>query len=598
MGNPRKVVAALIFVGLGCGKQSETLRKSTGNDNNSVELDSAALNISDTPLDYRHVAIEIRNLPTYRADCLKWTADITGSSPNKGFQNVKFLNFEGNNVNGKDYGTATGTAIHFAVQTTSRKDRIEFDAARDDLLTVSGTVTDNCKDRKASEWNWTTDTIKINFSAAALAGTPRRLDFVNHRGRISLSVSGNSDSTQLKPFAIALDDEVSFDVSPKISIHWDDAGASSYDVAVGAGPACESPRLSQTGLTTRFARIDPLPVGAYHVCVTARAADGASAVASNNGLGVNVGRYPDGSTVAAAGSLSTAGLYSNIGTASLIAGFRFYEPRYPLWADGASKKRAILIPPGSKIDTTDQSHWVFPVGTVAVKEFAVGSRRLETRILIKTANAVADKKEAWTPRVFVWNEDQTDAAASPDGVMIPAALANGKSYEVPSESKCATCHAGSESYLIGFSGLQLSGASVAVANSFDLSRFVASGYFTTQLTQVFDFTPATAASAALDVQALGYLHGNCGHCHNDSAGAAAKDTKLFFRHDARVATFDLEPTVVTGIASGNGSITPGNPANSRVIRRMDSLRMPPLGVSVEDTAGVAILSDWISKLPH
>src|SRR5262245_58536489 len=55
--------------------------------------------------------------------------------------------------------------------------------------------------------------------------------------------------------------------------------------------------------------------------------------------------------------LRDTGLYSDFGSRTLAAGIITYEPRYPLWSDGLEKKRYLLLPPSTKIDTSAMDEW-------------------------------------------------------------------------------------------------------------------------------------------------------------------------------------------------------------------------------------------------
>jgi hypothetical protein len=72
--------------------------------------------------------------------------------------------------------------------------------------------------------------------------------------------------------------------------------------------------------------------------------------------------------------LADTGLYMGPGTHVLARGVRTWTPQYPLWSDGASKRRWILLPPGRSIDASDPDAWVFPVGTRLWKEFPFEER--------------------------------------------------------------------------------------------------------------------------------------------------------------------------------------------------------------------------------
>ena len=80
---------------------------------------------------------------------------------------------------------------------------------------------------------------------------------------------------------------------------------------------------------------------------------------------------PDATTVDADPTpyLSQTGLYADIATKALASDLIDLTPRYPLWSDGAVKRRWLRLPPGTTIDTSDMDHWTLPVGAQLFKEF-------------------------------------------------------------------------------------------------------------------------------------------------------------------------------------------------------------------------------------
>jgi hypothetical protein len=61
--------------------------------------------------------------------------------------------------------------------------------------------------------------------------------------------------------------------------------------------------------------------------------------------------------------LKDTGLYSDFRTLEVDPNHLAFSPQYPLWTDGATKRRWISLPPGKAIDGSDPDAWVFPVGT-------------------------------------------------------------------------------------------------------------------------------------------------------------------------------------------------------------------------------------------
>src|SRR5512137_3035620 len=76
--------------------------------------------------------------------------------------------------------------------------------------------------------------------------------------------------------------------------------------------------------------------------------------------------------------LADTGLYSDPATLTVDPRNLPFSPQYPLWSDGAAKRRWIRLPPGATIDASDPDEWDFPVGTRVWKEFTFG-RKVETR---------------------------------------------------------------------------------------------------------------------------------------------------------------------------------------------------------------------------
>jgi hypothetical protein len=173
---------------------------------------------------------------------------------------------------------------------------------------------------------------------------------------------------------------------------------------------------------------------------------------------------------------------------------------------------------------------------------------------------------------FVWNEDGSDARLAPDGM--PNVL--GTEHDVPSTKACGNCHNGEPGRILGASAVQLAS-----------SQYVVPG-------------DAVAASA------LGYLHANCGHCHNRS-GVAWPDTDLDLR--LRVADATLEATAsyrsTVDVAMNDTKlrarrIVAGDPEASGVFHRMSvrgpKIQMPPIATELVDEQGLAAVEAFIGAL--
>ncbi|MCW5628518.1 MAG: hypothetical protein KIT47_06645 [Rhodoferax sp.] len=319
--------------------------------------------------------------------------------------------------------------------------------------------------------------------------------------------------------------------------------------------------------------------------------------------------------------LSETGLYGADGASGRVVGSDTlpFSPQYPLWSDGASKRRWIRLPPGTFIDASDPDAWRFPVGTRLWKEFAHAGRPIETRFIERLADG------RWRFATYVWNLQGTDALLAPErGVRaLPAPGAPGGLYAVPSRADCRGCHEGGPSPVLGFGALQLSPerdpqvphAETPPPGHTDLADLQARGLLRLLPPDVARTPPRIAAGSAVARSALGYLHANCGHCHNDTGPLAAMDMALLQSvadapGSARRTWASLYGKTSRfradrgdrGDAGEAQRIAPGRVDDSTLLQRMASphvmSRMPPMGVSVVDVAGLQLIRQWILDHEH
>jgi hypothetical protein len=287
--------------------------------------------------------------------------------------------------------------------------------------------------------------------------------------------------------------------------------------------------------------------------------------------------------------LSQTGLYSDLRADQPAPGVWPYRPRFALWSDGAEKRRWIWLPPGTSIDTSRMDSWVFPEGTRLWKEFTRAGVRVETRLLAK----VGPRDEDWIGLAYLWNADGSDALAAPEG----AEDARGTPHDVPASAECMGCHGGRRSRVLGFSALQLPGS--GAAGELDLAGAARAGLLSAPPLHELE-PPGDDTERA----ALGYLHANCSHCHNQdrppSQGGRCFDPKNgldFFLSADHLATTAETATYRTVIGK---AITPGNPDDSKVVdlisHRGFFRQMPPLATEEVDHAAVALVRRWIAGM--
>jgi hypothetical protein len=281
--------------------------------------------------------------------------------------------------------------------------------------------------------------------------------------------------------------------------------------------------------------------------------------------------------------LSQTGLYADLAGDVIAPGVLPYRPRFELWSDGAAKRRWLALPAGAPIDTADPDDWQFPDGTRIWKEFSRDGVRVETRMIAKLAGE-------WVAQAYVWRDDGSDAIAAPEGYLD----ARGTPHDVPAAGECAGCHGGRASFVLGVSAVQL--GYDAAAGSLDVADLTAAGALTAPVAAAIALPGEPVAQAA-----LGYLHANCGHCHNSAAPdrpCMAPGAYDFWLELDGLATVESTSTYTSAV---DGAIRPGDPDGSSVISRMSTRsllrRMPPLGSRVVDDQAVDTLRAWIAGLP-
>ncbi len=306
--------------------------------------------------------------------------------------------------------------------------------------------------------------------------------------------------------------------------------------------------------------------------------------------------------------LSETGLYAEGGTLRIDPRNRPFSPQYPLWTDGAQKKRWIQLPQGSAIDATNLSRWEFPIGTKFWKEFAFDGHKVETRMLWRVS------AERWVFASYAWNEAQTDATLAPEaGLPGVAEVAPGKRHSVPGIADCRACHDSTRTEILGFDALNLSddrdpnaphGEPLA-DEMLTLRSLMNENLITPKRTELIASPPRVNAASPEARAAIGYLSTNCGNCHNRDSSIASLglDLKYDVTNDAAQCAPALATTVgkrghwvVPEAPEESRLINPGRPDASAIVRRVKSRRpssqMPPLGSVLVDHEGLDLLIRW------
>jgi hypothetical protein len=238
---------------------------------------------------------------------------------------------------------------------------------------------------------------------------------------------------------------------------------------------------------------------------------------------------------------------------------------------------------------------------------------VETRYLERT-------RGGWVYAVYVWAEDGSDAVLAPEtGVLSSHEVAPGRRHAIPSTADCLDCHRGGRAEILGFSALQLSPDRDPLAphaesvrdGDANLATLVARGMIRGLPRRVLAPPPRIVAATPEGRAAKGYLHANCGGCHDSRGPLASIGVSL--RHALRARDEHDQPATAAmghpttfalpGAAPGESVwIAPGAPARSVVVHRMASrnpaVQMPPLGTQLVDEEALALVKEWIAQEPR
>ena len=344
-----------------------------------------------------------------------------------------------------------------------------------------------------------------------------------------------------------------------------------------------------------------------------------------------------------------------------------YEVNSPLWSDGALKTRGMRLPTGGKIHVkdcaqnptecgvldpatfkcclppADDGKWVFPAGTVMVKNFMFpdasrpsGYKLIETRLFVHMDHVVQVEgvKTEWVGYGYQWDDAQMDATiigglvgGSDTGVsatfhVAPTAGAAPQplTWDYPSRIDCITCHMPITPATTPVSGYTLGPETaqmnrVAAGDTMNqIDKLAALGVFETAPVKPYKAAlvapyPGQSGSpsqtATLEQRARSYMHANCAFCHRPDGKWNGFDV----RYDV-----PLKSTALCNAAPGKGDLgvtgatllTPKNPMTSLMWLRMHAPvgtvmnggtgRMPAIASAVVDTQATDLMSQWITSI--
>jgi uncharacterized repeat protein (TIGR03806 family) len=296
--------------------------------------------------------------------------------------------------------------------------------------------------------------------------------------------------------------------------------------------------------------------------------------------------------------LSASGCVDSGDITQPYSGLVPYDINAPFWSDGAAKDRHIGLPNGTTMDVDAANDWDFPPGTVLVKNFRLNDQLVETRHLMRHPDGV------WAGYTYEWNAAGTEATRVRDG---KTEFVQGQDWIFPSEAECLQCHTAVAGVALGPETSQLNrdftypqtGRTHNQLETLDaISMFSAPIGDPAALPDMPD--PADT-SADLTDRARAYLHTNCAQCHQPG-GPTPVDIDL--RYTTALNSTNACDVPPDGSDLGLPTpriIAPGNAGSSVLVARMDRRDgdgMPPLGSSLVDTDGVALVTAWVNSLAN
>jgi len=284
------------------------------------------------------------------------------------------------------------------------------------------------------------------------------------------------------------------------------------------------------------------------------------------------------------------------------AGLIPYDVNVPLWSDGALKERWMGVPDGEGVVIGPDGKWIFPVGTVLVKNFWVDGQLIETRLFMQ------HQAEQWGGYTYEWNEAVTEAhLVQLTGKL--RTLGNGQTWFYPSRNQCLRCHTPAAGWVLGPETANLNRlfnypqTSITANQITTLAHIgLLEGVSDPPVADWPQFPPwrvgphSTAENTAL---ARAYLHVNCANCHRPGGPGMGPEDFRYTTPLADMGACEVLPTLGDLGIPGTRLLAPGDPNKSIFWLRMASTgpeRMPPLATALVDDLGLEIIADWVQFL--
>ncbi len=307
-------------------------------------------------------------------------------------------------------------------------------------------------------------------------------------------------------------------------------------------------------------------------------------------------------------TLAATGAFADPITLTPNPGLVPYDIRVPFWSDHARKQRWFALPDATNtVGFSVDAPWTIPPGTVFVKHFDLDlergntntATRVETRFLVKTADAAYGVSYAWNPA-------GTEATLVPfeGSNRVVQVTVNGSPsnqvWRIPGRAECMACHTPQAGYALSFNTRQLNrdGRLFGLPGQ-QLADLSGAGYLDTDVASP-DLLPRHAAwddtEQSLTHRVRSYLAVNCVSCHLPGGSAPGS-------FDVRPQLTLEQSGLIDGVLNNPGGdpenrlVVRGDPGRSVLLARMSACcgfgQMPPLGSTEPDRESIARVLEWI-----
>jgi uncharacterized repeat protein (TIGR03806 family) len=230
------------------------------------------------------------------------------------------------------------------------------------------------------------------------------------------------------------------------------------------------------------------------------------------------------------------------------------------------------------------------------KDFRLDGALIETRLFMRHPDGT------WAGYSYEWDADGRDATLLSSGKR--KALGS-QTWVYPSRAECMRCHNEASGYVLGVETRQLNREQTYPSTGLSANQLA-----TLEHVGLLD-APLGGEPAQLGTlpdphggepvarRARAYLATNCAFCHRPGGPSTSGMDFRFETPDAQLNACNVAPARGDLGVAGAKLLVPGSPAQSLISLRMhrrDAEAMPPVGSTLVDSAGVALIDDWIAGL--